>query len=380
MDYVRRFRADTRSPMIKSSTNTHLGVSRWTVIGGGGRLKNMDAQRFIDTLDKYLAVVSKPMNHPERCASRELLREEAARLSATDRPDPTLAVEDRMTQRTKGVRKNPLNKFLDSARPRMKIAWKGAAQQKILPAQYEAFTLNAEERNFAEDVVTRTEGLSHAFDRLCELGVEHFEISELMKRNQPSPQGINLSLVNPSVLEREQKWDREVDIVTSFTHYEIKSVADMLKQWGIRVNTLELQYLMKTRDRFLVHPHYGGVMRLARRSLAIPFDGGPVRASVIGLDSWVPITRDHYLKLLNMTPPIDDNKERLANEQILLSGKRNQELTQAEIVRLKAFGLRDPDLPKALGELGDILEKSALPKIEAAFQQAVTDFGFERFS
>jgi hypothetical protein len=171
-----------------------------------------------------------------------------------------------------------------------------------------------------------------------------------------------------------------VDVVTSFAHYEIKSVADMLKQWGIKVNTPELQYLMKTRDRFLVHPHYGGVMRMARRSLAIPFDGGPVQASVTGLNIWGPITRDHYLKVLNMAPPIDDNKERLANEQILLSVKRNHELTVAEVVRLKAFGLRDPDLPKALTELADILEKGALPKIEAAYRQAVTDFGFERFS
>lgn len=34
---------------------------------------------------------------------------------------------------------------------------------------------------------------------------------------------------------------------------------------------------------------------------------------------------------------IDDAKERLANEQILLSVKRNQELTAVEIVRLKAL-------------------------------------------
>lgn len=119
---------------------------------------------------------------------------------------------------------------------------------------------------------------------------------------------------------------------------------------------------------------------MARRSLAIPFDGGPVEASVTGLNSWGPITRDHYLKVLNMMPPIDDNRERHANEQILLSVKRNQELTETERVRLKAFGLRDPDLPNSLAELADILEKSALPKIEAAFQEAVTAFGFERFS
>ena len=340
----------------------------------------MDPERFIETLDNYLAVAGKPPNDPERRAARELLRSEMARMPVSNGLDATFAVEDRMTQRIRGVRKNPLNKFLDAVRPRVRIAWSAAAHQKIIPAQYEAFTLNAEQRNFAEDVVARAEQLSYAFDRLCALGVEHFEIDELKKRNQPSPRGIDLSLVNPSVLEREERWRREVDIVTSFAYYEIKSVVDMLKQWGIKVNTPELQYLMKTRDRFLVHPHYGGVMRMARRSLAIPFDGGPVEASVTGLNSWGPITRDHYLKVLNMMPPIDDNRERHANEQILLSVKRNQELTETERVRLKAFGLRDPDLPNSLAELADILEKSALPKIEAAFQEAVTAFGFERFS
>jgi hypothetical protein len=345
---------------------------------GGRRLRGMDTERFVETLDNYLAVAGRPPNDPERRAARELLRSELERLPVANGLDAALAAEDRITQRTKGVRKNPLNKFLDLARPRMMIAWSAAAQQKIAPAQYESFTLNGEERNFAEDVVARAEQLSHAFDRLCQLGVEHFEINELMKRNQRSPQAIDLSLVNPSVLEREERWRREVDMVTSFAHYEIKSVVDMLKQWGIKVNTPEIQYVMKTRDRFLVHPHYGGVMRMARRSFAIPFDGGPAQASVTGLNSWGPITRDHYLKMLNMTPPIDDNKERLGNEQILLSVKRNQELSEAEIVRLKAFGLRDPDLPKALAELADILGKSALPKIEATFQEAVTAFGFQR--
>lgn len=47
---------------------------------------------------------------------------------------------------------------------------------------------------------------------------------------------------------------------------------------------------------------------------------------------------------------------------------------------MKAFGLREPDLPKALEELADLLQKDALPRIDAVFEEAVKVFGFERFS
>ena len=93
----------------------------------------MDAERLVVTLDNYLAVAGRPQNDPERRAARALLRSELARLPVTSGLEAALAVEDRVTQRTKGVRKNPLNKFLESARPRMKIAWSAAAQQRIAP-------------------------------------------------------------------------------------------------------------------------------------------------------------------------------------------------------------------------------------------------------
>lgn len=340
----------------------------------------MNIERLIEALDEYIARASMPKDDPERAASRGFLVKEIERLLQLLNRSLLSTLEDRFTQRVSGIRKNPLNKFLDSVRPRMKIAWSAVAHQQITPTQYEALTLNEEERNYAEDLVTRVEMLSHAFDRLCELGVEHFEIHEEMKRNQPSPSGINRAIVSPSVLEREERWRKEVDVVTSFACYEIKSLADMLKQWGLQVNSPELLYITKTRDRFLAHPRSGGVTRMARRSMTIPYNGGPVEVSIAGLNHWGPITRDHYLSLLNLAPPINDSKERLANEQILLSKKQNEQLPSAEIVRLKAFGLRDPNLPEALEELADLLQKDALPKIEAAFDDAVKVFGFERFS
>src|SRR6266403_1480225 len=337
----------------------------------------MSIERFIDALDEYLAKGDRSGDDRERSACRERLVTELAQLFESHDQRWLSLTEDRFSQRVKGIRKNPLNRFLEAVSPMTKIAWSAEAHRKVTPLQYEAFTRNEEERSYAMDLVTRVELLSYAFDRLCELGIEHFEIHEEMKRNQPSPHGINLALIAPSVLLREDRWRKEVDVVTSFAHYEIKSVTDMLKQWGLRVNTPELQYIAKTRDRFLAHPQQGGVMRMAHRSLSIPFDGGPVKASVAGLDQWGPITRDYYLNRLNQTPPLDPTNERLANEQILLSSRQNHRLSQDDIVRLKAFGLREPDMSNALEELGELLQTDALPRIKTSFEDAVKAFGVE---
>lgn len=76
--------------------------------------------------------------------------------------------------------------------------------------------------------------------------------------------------------------------------------------------------------------------------------------------------------------PVDDNAERARNEQLILSRDQNHRLDPNEVVRVKAFGVREADLPAALKELGSVLEQHALPKIVAAFDEAVTAFGFER--
>ncbi|HYX27333.1 MAG TPA: hypothetical protein VE863_02105, partial [Pyrinomonadaceae bacterium] len=237
-----------------------------------------------------------------------------------------------------------------------------------------------EDRNFAEDLVARVEQLSHAFVRLCELSNEHFVISEEIRRGQPHPNAIDLSKVSPSLLKRDQDWRAEVEMITSFAHYELKSVVDMLKQWGVNVDKPELLYIAKTRDRFLSHPQSGGVMRKPRRSISIPYDGGPVEGSIAGLNSWGPISREQYLQFLNLAPPIDEEGERRTNEQLCLSHKRNEQFSEPEVVRLKAFGLREPNLTKALAELSDLLQTDALPKIDALYEQAVNVFGFERYN
>lgn len=340
----------------------------------------MSFDRLLDALDGYIATANHSKDDPARCASRELLIRRIDELLRPADPDLLSTARDSFTQRAKGIRKNPLNKFLDQVRTRTTIAWDAAAQQRITVDRYASFTLNEEDRHYAADLVARAEVLSYAFDRLCELSVEHFEIRAEMKRNQPDPHSINLGIVGPSTIEREERWHTEVDLINFFAHYEIKSLVDMLTQWGFKVNSPELVYISKTRDRFLAHPRSGGVMRMGARSTSIPFDGGPTTSSIAQLNSWGPIPREYYLGLLGMAPPIDYNKEMLANEKILLSTKHNHKLDKTEILRLKAFGLRDPNLPKAFEELADILESQALPKIDAVFDEAVERFGFERCS
>ena len=337
----------------------------------------MDGKEFIRALDRYLATANLSLDDPARAGARAALESAADKLGAENAVNQTLA--DRVTRQIKGARRNPFNKFLTIARPKMRIAWSAAAQQQINPGQYESFTQNAEERNFAQDIVERVERLSYAFDRLCELGIEHFDIHEQMTQNQPSPGGIDLSRVSPSVLEREARWRREVGMVTSFVHYEIKSLVDMLKQWGVDAGSPELLYLNKTRDRFLVHPQHGGVMRLALPTISIPHDGGPVHASVAGLDRSDPITHAYYLDLLKLPQSVDHNAERLANEKTLLSRTTNEQLSPEQVSRLKAFGLRDACMEDALEELAQLLQDEVVPKIEATFDQAIRDFGFEPF-
>jgi hypothetical protein len=216
---------------------------------------------------------------------------------------------------------------------------------------------------------------------LCELGIEHFEIRKAMTQDQPNSQGIDLSRVPPSVIARDDRWKQELHVITAFAFYEVKSICDMLGTWDVDLNgRKELRFLMKSRDRFLAHPRLGGVMRLAHRSYNIPFDGGPVEASVCGLNSFDPITRAHYLTTLGLdeATSILDDAQRTANEDCLLSRNHNDRLDPMDITRLKAFGLRDAGLATALGELAAVLEQQVLPKIQTTFETAIREFGFER--
>jgi hypothetical protein len=256
---------------------------------------------------------------------------------------------------------NPLRPVWEEGRQAMKIAWSAAAQQALPPSHLESLVRNDEERNYCQDVIARIGTLADAYDKLCQLSAEWFEIDEAMR-------------VSPSVLQRDRRWQSEADAATSLFYYELKSVLDMLRGWGIAPSRPELDYASKIRNWFLAHPQYRGVARRAVRSFSPSRDGGPVELSVSGLNAWMTIIREYYIQKLNLTLPIDENAQRVLNE-LALEGKKIQQLAPDEILRLKAFGLREPRIRECASELSQILRQEVLPKITAALTEAV-QYGF----
>jgi hypothetical protein len=271
---------------------------------------------------------------------------------------------------------NALRPVYEEGRQLMKIAWSATAQQALPPSQYEALVRNDEERNYCQDIIARIGLLADAYDKLCLLSAEYFEIREAMQENQ-SGSGIDLSRVNPLVLQRERRWKSEVDQSSSLFYYELKSVLDMLKGWRVAIAGAELDYAAKTRNWFLAHPQYEGVSRRSARSVGVPSDGGPVELSVSGLNVWAQITRDYYTRELNLLPPIDEDAQRAINEQLALSGKKTQQLKRDEILRLKAFGLREPRIRDCANELAQLCQQEVIPKVTEAFAEALR-YGFVR--
>jgi hypothetical protein len=201
-----------------------------------------------------------------------------------------------------------------------------------------------------------------------------------MLKDQPHPNAINLAFVSDPVKKRGSRCRLEIDTVTSFAFYEIKSVADMLKQWeSIPIGR---NFSTSLRQGTASWPIRNRVASCGWRtvSLSVPLDRGPAEVAVAGLSQWTPVSHGQYLNALSLPAITDDRAEKLANEGILLSKKQNEHLTPSEIVRLKAFGLRKPKLPKAMAELAAILGEQAASRIEAIFSDAVKVFGFEPLS
>ncbi len=207
---------------------------------------------------------------------------------------------------------NALRPVYDEGRRLTKIAWSATAQQTLPPSQYEALVRNDEERNYCQDIIARVGLLADTYGELCLLSAEYFEIDNAMHENQ-SGSGIDLSKVNPLVLQRDRRWRSAVDKSSSLFYYELKSVLDMLKGWGVVIVGAELDYAAKTRNWFLAHPQYEGVSRRSARSVGIPSDGGPVELSVSGLNVWSHITREYYIGELKLQPPIDEGAQRAIN-------------------------------------------------------------------
>jgi hypothetical protein len=267
---------------------------------------------------------------------------------------------------------SPFWEFLQRASEALDLA-----RTRIVPDQLcDEFTKNAEQRNFCADLTDRVARVAFAYDRLCELTTEYHD---LQRQQDQARDEHGTYTFTTEMLKAEARWNVEVDLLTFYAYYELKSIIDILDQWGVKPESgSELEYAVKVRDRFLAHPVLCGVAPNAFRGKAIPCDGGMTRCDIASLNQWDPITRNAYLSRLRMAEPYNIDQVYAENAAIVRSKKRNESLTGEEVLRLKAFGMREPDLSLALVQLAQALMAALSQEFLACCEEAITRFGFER--
>lgn len=266
---------------------------------------------------------------------------------------------------------NPFVRFLEAAFKMLNIA--GPSEQ-IAAIDRSAYAQNADQRNFCEDACDRIQRMAFAYDRLCELSIEHWKMSDKLNHDRDENGRCEIAR---EMLQAQARWDLESDSLTFYIYYELKSIADILGQWTIvPAANSALEYALKARDRFLAHPEFCRVAPRSNRSMSIS-KGGPAFSAIASLQQWETVVRDEYLAQLQITTPYDSQHEAGENRRILLSRRPNERLSDQEVLRVKAFGAPEPDLGRALKELAALLESGAMPRIAAVGTEARSRFGFE---
>jgi hypothetical protein len=274
---------------------------------------------------------------------------------------------------------NPFEEFLAVADRAMNIGIRATRLPAIAVAQRTEFTQNVEQRNFCADLFARIERVAFSFDRLCELTVDHHTFEDAIDASRDAGGKHTYSEQEMRAMAR---WHTETDVLRFYIYYELKSVIDMLEQWRISlVNGSELEYVLKARDRFLAHPEFHRVTPHAYRGKEIPYKTGFTRCYIAGLQQWDSVTREEYLSKLGLVGHVEfrqQTKEAEDNEAMIRSTTRNEKLTAEQISRLKAFGVREPELEKALREFATELLPKTLKRFEEIHEEALCRFGFER--
>ena len=137
----------------------------------------------------------------------------------------------------------------------------------------------------------------------------------------------------------------------------------MLKALKVKIPDGELRYLVKARDKFLAHPIFRGRVRNAHGMMTIPATG-LFHPHAINVYEGDPILMKYYSSSFGVKCEADEERLRHENEKLILSTKKNSEFSPDEHLRLKAFGIREPDLGASLRELAMLLLSSALPQIQ----------------
>jgi len=222
-----------------------------------------------------------------------------------------------------------------------------------------------EERRYVIDVLDRVEMLAFANSRLNALSGLYREAEAQMDSTKRVTREDPLTWDVPD----EVVWQRdcralEGRVLVAFVYYELTSLAHMLKDWlKVPIPPGELKYLVKARDKFLAHPVFGGLVRNAHGAMSVP-GVGLLHAHAIHTDEGDPVLIDRYSSLFAPRNAVDKARLRDENERLILSRKKNFQFSAKDRLRLKAFGIREPDLGASLSEMAKLLLSSALPQVE----------------
>jgi hypothetical protein len=99
--------------------------------------------------------------------------------------------------------------------------------------------------------------------------------------------------------------------------------------------------------------------------------GGLFHPFAVYIDETDPVLADYYRKAFALKNSADIARLRNANEKLILSSKKNSNFSQDELLRLKAFGIREPNLEAGLKEMASLLLRSVLPEIERISAQPI---------
>lgn len=260
---------------------------------------------------------------------------------------------------------NPFARFLSDARTEF---------DKIPPepnvssdaSLHSRFVEICEARSFVFDIVDRAETLATAFDRMRELLESYLRFdAEKMKciqEQRTADPGRSTFHVPEEFQRGMDRCHREAQTLTTFAYYELSTLVSLLAYRFSPTSQSELKYLVGVRNKILVHARRNGRIKNSKSKLTL----GPILiADVVGGESWIPLIQDWNKKRL-IVLGVDWDDETGAEKNVALLRGPGWVKTPAEILQLKSFMIREPDLIESAREMAHLLQTNFIPEITRA--------------
>jgi hypothetical protein len=232
-----------------------------------------------------------------------------------------------------------------------------------------------EDRSFVFDIVDRVQTLATALDRLRELfGLyvlsddQRSQLIEAQRADDPA----RLEFEVPDELECElNQCHLEAQVLVAFAYYELTTLTTLLRCWFAPSPESHLEYLVGVRNKILAHPRRDARVKNSTSALTI----GPIlHAHLVGADGWTPLIRDWYLKEMTVLGSnLDFQAGTAANVTLIRDRtKKVEKLTREEQLRLKTYGIPEPNLLESASEMAALLSSNFLPEIERVCTERVS--------